>query len=121
VNISNKEFIELFKRGKKGNWDPFFTIVDIMARGIAKNKFPDLHEHTKDKESAIQEAILEVWRLVLKDKINPKNNIFSYITGRIIFKYRDLSKAYFRRKNIIEEIDLGIDITEEVDNLVCFK
>lgn len=104
--IDKEEFNKVFNEcNSKNKWDPFFVIVTDMARMIFHSRYYSFPNEIIEKDRAVQEAVFEVWKLILTNKIDPSKNVYSFIHGRIIYKFRDVAKEYYRRDNIIHKMD----------------
>lgn len=104
---NNEEMKKTYLLGKEfNNWNDFFNICEKISKGIVFGKYPNLSIYY-NLDEIVQESLLEIWKLILRDKIDPNNNIFSYVTGRVYYLCNDLIRKGNRRKNKIAEVDAG--------------
>lgn len=92
----NKE--ELKQKFKEQDMDYVFSKASEMAKFILIRKF-NIFEKEKINDMA-QECLIAFWKKILKNKVDPNNNVFSYMWQSHNYRILEILRKENNRKRI---------------------
>jgi DNA-directed RNA polymerase specialized sigma24 family protein len=89
---------ELKQKYKEKNWDYVFKQAQIISNFLLIQKYKIYDEN--ERQDMVQECLENLYKKVLRNKIDPNNNVFSFIWTNSNLRILEILRKERNRKRI---------------------